>query len=218
MQAVGHLKVPIGTVTKNKKFNVTKDIRVLDWSANEDGIDERIGKSKLLMYTRQQAIHYSSYDRLLEYATVGCPADCGADWTEEYIISAIRHGPHSSTMKAPALKVLHIEVQEEITQGYARKISFGELRKHIPKNLKLSPVVMIPHKSRDYRTILDLSFKLKINNTTMTSVNEGTVQTAPEHAMRELGRVIERMISLMATSPTDSPTFLFSKLDIKDGF
>ena len=35
--------------------------------------------------------------------------------------------------------------------------------------------------------------------------------------MRELCRVIERMVSLMAASPTDSPDFLFSKLDIKDG-
>ena len=51
---------------------------------------------------------------LLEYATVGCPVDCGVDLTEEHIMSAIKHGPHSSTMKAPALKALHIEVQEKI--------------------------------------------------------------------------------------------------------
>ena len=66
---------------------------------------------------------------------------------------------------------------------------------------------MIPHKSRDYWTILDLSFKLKINDTTMLFVNEGTVQKSPQHSMKELGRVIERMVSLMAASPTDSPDF-----------
>ena len=133
-------------------------------------------------------------------------------------MSLIRYGPRSSTMKASALKTLLIEVQEKIKQGYTRKISFGELRKRMPKNLKISPVVMMPHKSRDYRTILDLSFKLKVNVTTMKSVNEGTVHTSPQHSMRELGRVIERMISLMAASSTNSPNFLFSKLDIKDGF
>ena len=207
VQAVGNLRVPIGTETTNRNCKGTKTIRELEWSANEDGIDEQIGKSKSLMYPRQQAIHHPSYDRLLEYATVGCPADCGADWTEEHIMSTIKHGPHSSTMKAPTLKALHIEVQEKIKQGYARQILFGELRKNIPKNLKISHVAMIPHKSRDYRTILDLSIKLKINDTTMPSVNEGTVQTAPQHSMRELGRVIERMVSLMAASPTDSPDF-----------
>ena len=77
---------------------------------------------------------------------------------------------------------------------------------------------MIPHKSRDYWTIIDSSFKLKINDTTMPSINEGTVQTTPQDSMRESGRVTERMVSLMDASPTGSSDFLFSKLDIKDGF
>jgi len=50
-------------------------------------------------------------------------------------------------------------------------IKIGELRKKMPEKLKISPVAMIPHKSRDFRTILDLSFKLKINRTEMPSVN-----------------------------------------------
>ena len=52
VQAVGNLKVPIGTENKNNDLKGTKKIRDLDWSANEDGIDERIGKSKSLMYPR----------------------------------------------------------------------------------------------------------------------------------------------------------------------
>ena len=136
VQAVGNLKISIGTEKKNKNCKGTKKIKDLDWSANEDGIDERIGKSKSLMYPRQQTINHPSYHRLLEYATVGCPADCGADWTEEHIISAIKYCPHSSTMKAPALKALHIEVQEKIKQGYARYISFGELKKKYANKFK----------------------------------------------------------------------------------
>ena len=60
------------------------------------------------------------------------------------------------------------------------------------KKLKISPVDMIPHKNRDYRAILEISLKLRINGTIMPSVNEGTVQTAPQHSMRELGLVIEK--------------------------
>lgn len=66
---------------------------------------------------------------------------------------------------------------------------FGNLRKKMPENLKVSPVAMILHKSRNkrgFRTILDLSFKLKIDGTSMLSVNEGTVPTSPQHSMREL--------------------------------
>ena len=36
--------------------------------------------------------------------------------------------------------------------------------------------------------------------------------------MKELGRVLERLVSLIAVAPSNSPDFRFSKLDIKDGF
>ena len=56
VQNVGNLRVPIGTETKNNCTG-TKKIRELDWSVNEDGIDER---SKSLMYPKQQALHHPS--------------------------------------------------------------------------------------------------------------------------------------------------------------
>ena len=77
---------------------------------------------------------------------------------------------------------------------------------------------MIPHKSRSYRTILDLSFKLMVDNKELPSVNENTSTTAPQYYMKELGRVLEIMVSLMDVAPSNSPDFLFSKLDIKDVF
>ena len=88
----------------------------------------------------------------------------------------------------------------------------------MPKILKMSPVAMIPHKNCDFRIILDLSFHLKLNGTKMSSVNEGTSPTSSQHSMDELGRMIERMITLKANSPTYRPDFKFSKLDIKNGF
>ena len=77
---------------------------------------------------------------------------------------------------------------------------------------------MIPHKTRSYRTILDLSFNLMRDGKKLPSVNECTIPTAPQHSMKELGRVLERLVSLMAVAPSNSPDFRFSKLDIKDGF
>ena len=77
---------------------------------------------------------------------------------------------------------------------------------------------MIPHKSCDFRIILDISFHLKLKGTKMPSVNEGTAPTSSQYSMNELGRMIERMITLIATSPTYRPDFKFLKLDIKNGF
>lgn len=88
----------------------------------------------------------------------------------------------------------------------------------IPPNLKISPIAMILYNSWKYRAILDLSFQLKILGLRMLSVNGATTQTAPQHSMNELGQAIQRLVALMAAAPTDFPAFLFSKLDIKDGF
>lgn len=68
---------------------------------------------------------------------------------------------------------------------------------------------MIPHNSWKHRAILDLSFQLKLLGSLMPSVNGATTQTAPQYSMNELGRVIQRLVA---------PAFLFSKLDINDGF
>ena len=77
---------------------------------------------------------------------------------------------------------------------------------------------MIPHKSRAYRTVLDLSFVLMIDGKELSSVNKCTNPTAPKHSMKELSRALERLVSLMAVDPSNSPDFRFSKLDIKDCF
>tara|TARA_B100000780_G_C20872013_1_gene346819 strand:- start:32 stop:673 length:642 start_codon:yes stop_codon:yes gene_type:complete len=107
---------------------------------------------------------------------------------------------------------------EKVKQGFAKVVSFKSLLKNMPANLKISPIAMIPHKSRQFRAILDLSFELKLNGKKMPSVNNGTHPTAPQHSMNELGRVLERMIDLMASAKNEDQPFLFSKLDISDGF
>jgi hypothetical protein len=88
-----------------------------------------------------------------------------------------------------------------------------------PPNLKISPIAAIPHKSRDYRMILDLSYGVKVNGTRMPSVNESTNPTvAPANSMAELGNVLPQIIYAMGTAPASKGPILFSKLDIKDGY
>ena len=77
---------------------------------------------------------------------------------------------------------------------------------------------MIPHKSRKYRAILDLSFELMLAGYTLPSVNEATKHMAPAEAMDQIGTVLPRIIEALASAPIDEGPVLFSKLDIKDGF
>ena len=165
--------IGLGSRDKTNKVKIENG-RVMTWSSQEHGIDERIGKLKYLMYQRQEATDHPSATRLLEYATVGCLVDCGPDWNKDHITRALRHEPHKSALEPDALKALHQGVHKNVQQGYAKIVKFSNIKDNLPKIFKISPVAMISHKSRSYRTILDLSFKLKVENKQLISVNENT--------------------------------------------
>ena len=77
---------------------------------------------------------------------------------------------------------------------------------------------MIPHKSRKYRAILDISFALKVAGWYLPSLNEATKETAPSETLEQVGTVMPRIIEALATAPLSEYPIHFSKLDIKDGF
>ena len=55
------------------------------------------------------------------------------------------------------------------------------------KNMKFSPIVAIPHKSKSFRSILDLSFSLKLTpHGRVPSVNEKCEKTAPGGAIEQI--------------------------------
>ena len=67
--------------------------------------------------------------------------------------------------------------------------------------------------------ILDLSYKLKINDEILKLVNDASNKSlAPQHSMYELGNVIPRIIWNMAKAPNTGVPILFSKIDLKDGY
>ena len=86
-----------------------------------------------------------------------------------------------------------------------------------PPQLKVSPIAATPHKSRPFRMILDLSFRLKVNNMIMPSVNDSTVKLGPQEALNYIGSALPRLIYAMATARQNYP-MLFTKADIQDGF
>ena len=84
--------------------------------------------------------------------------------------------------------------------------------------LKFSPVAMISHKSRSFRTILDLSFQLLHCGKLMESVNSATVKMTPAESMIQLRHFFQRLISILADNYDPKNPFMFSELDIKYGF
>ena len=59
---------------------------------------------------------------------------------------------------------------------------------------------MIPHKSRKFQAILDLSFHLRstANMTTAKSVNKATTILSNRNAMNELGKALQQILARLA--------------------
>jgi hypothetical protein len=114
---------------------------------------------------------------------------------------------------------LEQEVREKVAKGHARVVDWETLKRTgVPQELKISPIAMIPHKSRGFRAILDLSFGVKLRDgTRIPSVNESTTLTAPAGSIDQLGHSLKRIIYAMAEAQETDKVFMV-KYDIKDGF
>jgi hypothetical protein len=89
---------------------------------------------------------------LLELATLGHKADVGQEWILEMLEAVIKKGAHpSATLQLVATGQLWEETLEKVAQGFAHfLVTWTEIKTNQWKNLKFSPIVANPHKSRGY--------------------------------------------------------------------
>ena len=165
------------------------------------------------------ALHHPAAEKLLQYATEGCPTDTGEDWTQEQMTKAVLRGPHESAKDPEARVYFEKEVMEKAAQGQARVVLWDDIKDNPPPELKVSPIALIPHKSRMFRAILDLSFAIRLRSgeVEVPSVNSTSVKSAPAGACDQMGHSLQRIIHAFAQAPEDSKVFS-AKWDIKDGF
>ena len=133
-----------------------------------------------------------------------------------------REGPHKYALAPDSIAMIYGEVRDKVKEGFTEVVCLDKidqlLRIEEWAHLKISPLAMFPHKSLKYRAILDVSFTLKIFGMEITSINENTVVTDPQHSISRLGSVLPRLIKSVARVPLDNGNMLFSKLDINDGY
>ncbi len=164
------------------------------------------------------ALSHPAGETLQSWAKLGCPTMTGTPWTREQMQCAIDRGPHASALMTEALKHFADEIQDKLKAGQARTVLWDDIKDNPPDQLKISPIAAIPHKSKPFRSILDLWFSLKLNTaSTIPSVNESTTKTAPSASIDQLGHSLSRLIHAVATVEEDAKIFM-AKWDIKDGF
>ena len=172
-----------------------------------------------LMWHRDLAKDHPAFNLLLQYARDGCPVECGPAWPIARMQAAIDRGNHPTARTAQATTALRLEIKEKVEQGYARIVSWHDIKNKPPHNLKISPLAAIPHKSRAYRAILDLSYQMKIAGQPLPSINDNCDKDlAPQITMKELGKVLPRLIAAIANASYEEGPIQLAKLDIKDGY
>ena len=171
-----------------------------------------------LLYPTGPALNHPAADFILNFGTDGCPVDCGPEWTIKQIQDAIDYAAHPSAQVPEAAQQLRLETLEKVKQGYAKLVLWDDLRQNPPGCLKVSPIAAIPHKTRKYRAILDLSFVLQHLRDELAPVNDNTKKQSHPMALDQLGQVLPRLFQLLAWAPGDDGPLMFQKLDIKDGY
>jgi hypothetical protein len=165
-----------------------------------------------------RALNHPAADTLREWATFGCPTRTGRNWTREEMWEAVERGPHRSATTPEALTHFAEEIKEKLRTNQARLVPWDDIKDNPPAQLKISPITAIPHKSKAFRSILDLSFRLRLKNGgVLAAVNNTTVKSAPKGAIDQIGECLSRIVHAFAEASEDAKIFM-AKWDNKDGF
>lgn len=166
------------------------------------------------MCPRNLALHHPVADKLLQFATGGCPCITGKPWTKEEAWAEVERGPHVSALEEDAIAQLEGEIAGKVTEKQCKVVLWDDIKHNTPQQLKISPLAMIPHKSRKYCAILDLSFWIWLQcGREVPSVNKATTLEAPAGAIDQLGHSLQRIIHVFAEASEDV-NFFMAKFDI----
>jgi hypothetical protein len=129
-------------------------------------------------------------------------------WTDCQHEATLLRGSHKSA--AEHIEFLREELLDFVQKGFWMILPVSLLRKYpkLFKNLRVSPMGVVPQRARRPRIIVDYTF---------FGINDETVKMAPRDAM-QFGKALERILqALVDANPIHGPVHLL-KVNIADGF
>ena len=112
---------------------------------------------------------------------------------------------------------LQAEVTEKELKSHAQVVLWGDIKDNPPKALKISRIAMIPHKSKKFWAILNLSYTINLMERRIESLNGTMKTTVPQGAMCQMDHLLNHIIYAYAEAEEDEILFT-AKEDVKDGF
>ena len=123
-----------------------------------------------------------------------------------------------AVVDSEAIAHFKAEVNDKAKSRQAKRVLWDSIKDNPPAELKISPIAAIPHKSKQFCSILDLSFNLLLKQGGIVLlVNSTTTKIAPKGAINQLGHSLNCIIHAFAEAEEDAHIFM-AKWDIKYGF
>ena len=165
-----------------------------------------------------RALNHPAANMLRKWATFGGPTQTGCNWMKEEMWEAVERGPYQSATLPEALTHFNEEIKEKLRKHQAHLVPWDDIKDDPPAQLKISPNAAIPHKLKAFRSILDLSFCLRLKNGgVLAAVINTNVKSAPQGAIDQIEECLSRIVYAFAEASDDAKIFM-AKWDIKDGF
>jgi len=179
------------------------------------------GKPTLLMQP-QPLLAVHPFTPTLNKWRHGIAVDCGPDWSWDVVEAAVAQGPHPTAATPNSIALFKEDIAYQVMAGFCKVMLWEDLQRLRPHNLKISPVAVVPQTGRRGKIILDLSFPVYqdvngVVTAVQSSVNDTTELSAPGIPVKEIGKVLPRLLHCMRDTPAGLH-ILLSKLDISDGF
>jgi hypothetical protein len=160
------------------------------------------------------ALKHPAAPTLQKYATYGFPAKMGKEWTKAEIWEALEWGLHVSALLVEVLEHFQAEAHKKVAIGQATIVDWDTIKHNPPPQMKVSPFAAIPHKSKAFRSILDLLFLLHLQDgTKLPAVNDSTTKMAMSGAIKQLGHALQQVIHAFAEADKNDK-ILMAKWDI----
>jgi hypothetical protein len=122
---------------------------------------------------------------------------------------AVARGPHCSALLSEAIAHFAAKAAEKVQKNQARLVQWDTIKDDPLKELKILPIAAIPHKSKDFRWILDLLFCLHLENGGVgASVSNTTKKTAPAGVIDQIGKCLSRLILAFAEADNNAKIFM----------
>jgi hypothetical protein len=196
------------TQVSNLGTYIDRNVRLLEELGWEKFVRQRRGESDIS--PNVDCIRHPARSHLRHLRKRGARAPMStAPWSDERLASTMARGPHKSAFEYA--EFLGDELMEFVLKGQWVVLPYNlvkRLPRRFTRQLRVSPMGVVPQRDRRPRVIVDYSF---------FGVNDDTVKLAPREAM-QFGKALERILRhIVEAPPSHGPVHLI-KIDIADGF